>query len=95
MPKSSVKVRICESCNEQDAVKNLDGLGWACSDCAQSFEDLQDDETHVGELDDEEIDSLVALDELESEDDGEAYDRRELVREGFVVADKDDDEYNY
>jgi len=94
MPKSSVKVRICESCNEQDAVKNLDGLGWACQDCAQAFEDLQDDETKVGDLDDAEIDSLVALDELADEGDDETYDKRELVREGFVVVDPDEEDYN-
>lgn len=92
--KTAVKVRTCESCEEQDATEYCDGLGWTCEDCRASFNDLNDNETQhdQSELTEEDIDEIVALDE--NTEDGEYLDEKELAREGFLITSSDEDEYN-
>jgi hypothetical protein len=94
---SAVKVRICESCEEQDAVKKVEDLGWVCADCLHSYKHMDDDETQMGELDDDEIDHLASMDgegfDLDEDDEG-SLTASELKRQGFLLDENDEDDYN-
>jgi hypothetical protein len=94
MPKSNVKVRICESCDERDAERQTVELGWACPRCIEDFGMLNDENTEANEeLDDSEIDAIVALDEATEDEDEELSDEDDLEREGFAPEDEDEDDY--
>lgn len=88
--KEAVKTKVCESCEEQDAVIKYGEHGWVCEDCKQSYEELNDDETQFDdkEFDDKEIDRIVSSEQTEDE---EYFDDRELERQGFVLNDEDED----
>lgn len=96
--KSNAVEIMCESCDEELAIKNVDGLGHVCQRCIESYKHIEDTtssvELQVGELTDEEIDRIVDEDEDEDEETAELdFDAKELRRSGFLI-DENEDRYN-
>lgn len=84
---------MCEGCEDEIAVKKSADSGWLCRECLNSYKNMNDDETQVSELSDEEIDKIVDEDESENDDENAElnFDTRQLRRNGFLL---DEDEGN-
>jgi hypothetical protein len=96
MAKTSIVEEICESCDEETAVKKHRDLGWVCKECLDNYKNMEDDETVVKELSDTEIDELVDLDEKDEDEDEDelSMDEKELSRVGFSLDKDSDNDYN-
>ena len=95
--KTSIVERICESCEDEIAVKKSADLGWVCQECLDSYKNIEDDEISAKELSDKEIDELVDADEIddsEEDDDDLSMDEKEMRRVGFSLDKDDDNDYN-
>jgi len=93
MATTNTKERMCESCEEEIATKKHEDLGWVCVDCVQSYKNLDDDETQIDNLSDEEIDNLSYEDECEDEN-YDVLDEAELSIQGLNITDNDDGYYD-
>ena len=92
MAKVSEATHTCESCEEQDATTRHSDLGWVCEDCLESYKDMNDDETSLTALSDDEIEALAKLDEKgDLYEDEEDLTDEELEREGFSLEENEDE----